>query len=269
MALFIVGIKGDSPASLQANVNAFLTSLALTIKVDAVQLTCGDVGRIGGMEFGCTITYETGASALASPFQCIAVLGRTALESSTLAQSAVNANPSYFWSSDFTGYAGTDGRRTYPYLSLIFFNTSAAAAANWAADGTGTGGGSTPTGAAGGDLAGLYPNPTLAILYNQITGVIPAAPTAIDSEPVATYGDIEWELELVKGGNTRYATLVRANNDSATVANHTESCVTLTPGAGTFDFTISVDVVAGNMRLVVTPATTGWSYRLRRRALAA
>lgn len=267
MSLFVEGIKGDSPAALQANINAFLAPL-LADTILAVHVTCGDVVQVGGIEFSCFITYSDGGDTLTNPFQCLAQLGRTAAEAGDLAQAAIAAQPTYFWSGDFPAYAGTDGRRTRPYLALQFFNPDAAASGNWAADGTGTGGGgSTPTGPAGGDLTGTYPNPLLAILYNQQTGTIPAAATAIDSLSATTYGDIEWDLELVKG-TTRYATLVRGNHDGTT-ANHTESSIVVSPGSGTFDFTISVDISGGNLRLVVTPSTTGWSYRYRRRALAA
>jgi len=127
------------------------------------------------------------------------------------------------------------------------------------------------------DVAGWYAGATnveqaLAQIgagqQGQITGTLIVGANTLDSIPFATYGAAEWQLELVKG-TTRYYSLVNAVNDGSAVANFTENGVTIVPGAGTFDFTVSVSISGANMILVVTPLTTGWAYRVRRRVLNA
>jgi len=101
----------------------------------------------------------------------------------------------------------------------------------------------------------------------QLTGTLIVGANTLDSVAIAQYGAVEWQLELVKG-TTRYYDLVSAVTDGTT-ANFTESNIALIPGSGTFDFTISVSISGANMILVVTPLTTGWAYRVRRRLLNA
>jgi len=103
----------------------------------------------------------------------------------------------------------------------------------------------------------------------QLSGTLSVGANTLDSIPFATYGAAEWQLEVVKGGNTRYYSLVNAVNDGSAVANFTETGVAIVPGNGTFDFTVSVSISGPNMILVVTPVTTGWAYRVRRRVLNA
>ncbi len=385
MAILTLGVSANSPADLTAAINAALATL-LTDTIIGVQILVGDLGQVSRVEFGAIITYQDGQSAIATPFTATVLTARTASEIASLATGLIAGAPGNFWSFTFANYANPDGRKTEPFVAILFTNVTASAADHWAVGGTGSGGSSTPSGPATGDLGGSYPGPivvgfqgvpissatpqsgatwvydantntwmiadpiryfassaaavaaspfingtfvgispgsppTEAGLYQvtsnggasfpadytlvsssvvtasqvsiidaagwypgagnvenalaeigagfsgQLSGVIPAAPTAIDAIAIAQYGDVEWELELVKGGNTRYSTLVRANNDGAAAVNHTESCVTLTPGTGTFDFTITTAISGGNMQLIITPSTTGWAYRLRRRLL--
>ncbi len=101
----------------------------------------------------------------------------------------------------------------------------------------------------------------------QQTGTLSVGANTIDSIAFASYSAAEWQVELIKG-STRYYDLVSAVTDGTT-ANFTEDNIVLIPGSGTFDFTISVSISGSNMILVVTPLTTGWAYRVRRRLLNA
>jgi hypothetical protein len=86
--------------------------------------------------------------------------------------------------------------------------------------------------------------------------------------PVAAQQDVEAEIVLFKG-NTRYSFTIRANVADGTTPVWAIDGVTISPpSGGTFDFTISCDISGGNLRILVTPATTGWAARTRAQELA-
>lgn len=89
--------------------------------------------------------------------------------------------------------------------------------------------------------------------------------TAIDSVAVATYASVDWYLVLVNGTD-RYSSHVNATHNGST-ATGVETMVVLGPGLITMPFTIDVDVDSGNLRLLVIPSASGWSYRLTRTPL--
>ena len=97
---------------------------------------------------------------------------------------------------------------------------------------------------------------------------IPASPRLLGLQPVAACQDVEWELAVFKG-STRRSSTIRANIGDGVTPGWIEDGIAITPATGgTFDFTIDVDIVGGNMRLTITPATTGWAARTRARDLA-
>ncbi len=100
-----------------------------------------------------------------------------------------------------------------------------------------------------------------------LTGTLALGTNVVDSLSMASIGDACWDVELVKS-TTRYSSVIRANHDGTT-PNFTEFSVVLSPPSGTFDFTTDVDASGGSMRLIVTTSSTGWTYRVRRRTLAA
>lgn len=135
--------------------------------------------------------------------------------------------------------------------------------ARWrAADGTA---GDQPGGPAGGDLTGTYPNPTLTPLWQQTTASLASGANTTDSAPIASYGDVIWDYELVKG-TVRYVETMRATHDGT---NPYFAAVNTVLTAGTTDFTVTVTLTGGNLNLVVTTSSAGWAIRIRRRVLAA
>lgn len=97
-----------------------------------------------------------------------------------------------------------------------------------------------------------------------ITVTPPAAITTVDSVPIGPPGlsSVLYAVEAKKGTNY-YGAMIRAQTNG-TVANGLEYGIAVAPSSGTFDFTWSVDVSGGNMRLRITPASTGWTiYAVR------
>lgn len=102
----------------------------------------------------------------------------------------------------------------------------------------------------------------------QAQGALPnASTTVMDQVAVATYGAVDWEIELVNG-TQRYQSSVHATTDGAT-ATGVEDGIVIGPGVVTTPFTIDVDVSAGNLRLTAALTAPGWSYRVRRLLLTA
>jgi hypothetical protein len=96
---------------------------------------------------------------------------------------------------------------------------------------------------------------------SDISGNLSVGANVVDSYPVASIGSVIWELTLVKAGN-RYCDNINACTDG-TLAYDAHYGTVLGPSEP--DVTETVDVSGGNMRLVLTAASSGWAFRLRRR----
>lgn len=96
---------------------------------------------------------------------------------------------------------------------------------------------------------------------SDISGSLSVGANVVDSYPVASIGSVVWELTLVKAGN-RYCDNITACNDGVNAYDAHYGTVL---GPNQPDVTEVVDVSGGDMRLVLTAASSGWAFRLRRR----
>ncbi len=245
-----------STSGLETLVNAQLAPL-LTHFILGIGFTADDQVRSQGTELRCTVSYETGGTTITHPYLAKGFFAATVGDLVTQVAAFMAANPGYFFSPLYLQQI-TSPRRSQQIVALVIYNTSLAdGEANWLAGGNP--GGATPGGAAGGDLSGTYPNPS--VFAGQLSTVAPASLTVLDSVAIATYKAMKWSIEAVKGTATWYSEITAAHDGTTPV--WMEGNVILAPGGGTFDFTNSIDISGGLLRLLTTPSTTGWTFRVR------
>lgn len=155
-------------------------------------IVSADKDRRIGRQFDIIVKYEdAGAATLSDPFIFAAFTGKTAASVAQQAEDFIAAAGADFTDGPLVTYLNIISPGIDPYIAIVVSCADAAnAPLNWKISFGGSAGtGGSPIGAAGGDLAGSYPNPTVV----GIQGVsVPGAPSS--SGQVATYDgtDIVW-----------------------------------------------------------------------------
>lgn len=158
------------PAELETVINATLSTLLseriLGVEVDAVQIYPPYAKNMA-----VALTTDTaGAATLSNPYVFKTFAAAEDSSARRLALNFMVANPTYFYSPIFLVYrpAVTDPNQST--IVAVVYNVDASdGAANW---GYNSGGGGVPTGPAGGDLDGTYPNPEVIDGHITATGTV-------------------------------------------------------------------------------------------------
>ena len=80
-------------------------------------------------------------------------------------------------------------------------------------------------------------------------------PQVIDTVAIASFRTVRWAVELRKALRYRVLEIV-ASHDGVTPQHQIPTSFEF--GTGANDITVDVDISGGNLRLLTTPATTGW-----------
>lgn len=93
----------------------------------------------------------------------------------------------------------------------------------------------------------------------MVTGTVPSLPASLvvlDQVSIATHRTTTWALDFLKGGLVMSLEVTGTHDGTVPYDVRTK----IIEGAtGIYDLVITVDISGGNLRLTVTPGTTGWA----------
>lgn len=148
-------VRVESAEDLEFDVNAALAPL-LSNRIFGIDIDQSKPGPFFTKNIFCEFSYTTGSPVIPTPFQVRIFEANAEPEVLILLNQFIAANPTYFFSEVYFFYRTETPNPNQGVSAAIFYNVTAAAGSNWWC---GTGGAS---GVAGGDLTGVYPNPTVA-----------------------------------------------------------------------------------------------------------
>lgn len=148
--------RASSYAALETAINVGLAALALTSRIYGLAPTVVDRGQPGGLDLRVYSGYAAGGTLLTSPIQAKVFAADDSPSLLGLVNAYIAAHPGYWYGPAAPVQINNLPNETKRYAAILPYCVDANAGDNWI---TGAAGGAA--GAAGGDLTGTYPNPTV------------------------------------------------------------------------------------------------------------